>query len=137
MERGGDWKHLAPLRDVRMNDGMGVYSCGLDREVWEGETLFTAITLARWEVEVCLPPCILFFWVNFYLFVYLCLVLSASASRFICCFVFSHPLVIVFRTFFAHSSTLFVFISLQLCLPSGVCSSFSLALASVSAMLSK
>lgn len=45
MECGGDWKHLAPLRCVRMNDEMGVHSCGLDGEVWEGETLFTAITL--------------------------------------------------------------------------------------------
>ena len=45
MECGGDWKHLAPLRYVRMNDEMGVHSCGLDGEVWEGETLFTAITL--------------------------------------------------------------------------------------------
>lgn len=46
MACGEDWKHLEPLRYVQMNDGMGVYSWGLDREVWEGETLFTAITLA-------------------------------------------------------------------------------------------
>lgn len=75
MERGGDWKHLAPLCYVRMNDGMGVYSCGLDTEVWEGETLFTAIILPLWEVEVCSPPCILFFWVNFLSF---CLPLFGS-----------------------------------------------------------
>lgn len=37
MECDGDREHLAPLRYVPMNDGMGVYSCGLDREVREGE----------------------------------------------------------------------------------------------------
>lgn len=46
MECGGDWKHLAPLRYVRMNDGMGGYSGGLDRAVCEGEELFTAIAHA-------------------------------------------------------------------------------------------
>lgn len=48
MESGGDWKHLAPLGDGRMNDGMGVYSCGLDKDVWASETLLAAITLAPW-----------------------------------------------------------------------------------------
>lgn len=61
MECGGDWKHLAPLRYVRMNDGMGGYSGGLDKEVWEGEALFAAIALALRLVEVCLPPCVLLF----------------------------------------------------------------------------
>jgi len=28
------------------DDGVGAYSCGLEREVWEVETLFTAIALA-------------------------------------------------------------------------------------------
>lgn len=56
MECGGEWKHLAPLCYVRMNDGMGGYSCGLGREVWEAETLFTAITLALWEAEASSPP---------------------------------------------------------------------------------
>lgn len=87
MACGGDWKHLALRRYVRMNDGMGVDSWGLHREVWEGEMLFTEITLTLWEVEVCPPPCILFLWINLFLF-YLPLVLS-----------------------FAQSSTPFVFIS--------------------------
>lgn len=52
-------------------------------------------------------------------------------------FVFSHLPVAVFLTFFAHSSTPFVFLSLQLRLPSGVCSSFSLDLVSIGAMANK
>lgn len=86
MECGGDWKHLAPLRYVQMNDGMGVYSCGLGREVWEGETLFAAIALALWEVEVCSPPCVLFLWVNLCLFVYLSLVHCLPPLLLVCFF---------------------------------------------------
>ena len=47
MERGGEREHLAPFCYGWMNDGMEVYSCGLDREVvgvgvgWG----FTSITL--------------------------------------------------------------------------------------------
>lgn len=52
----GDWKHLAPLYYVCMNDGIGFYIWGLGREVWEGEMLFTAIALAFCEVEICRPP---------------------------------------------------------------------------------
>lgn len=52
----GDWKHLAPLCYVCMNDGIGFYIWGLVREVWEGEVLFTAIALAFCEVEICWPP---------------------------------------------------------------------------------
>lgn len=48
-----DWKHLAPLSYVCMNDGIGFYIWGLVREVWEGEMLFTAIVLAFCEVEIC------------------------------------------------------------------------------------
>lgn len=89
MERGGDWKHLAPLCYVRMNDGMGVYSCGPDREVWEVETLFTAITLSlfgRWR-----SARILLFSTSGLIFVYFFLALSASESRLLCCFVFFSP----------------------------------------------
>lgn len=58
MERGGDWKHHAPLHCGWMNDGMGLYSSGLDRGgCMEGETHFTtAITLTPWMVVVCSPP---------------------------------------------------------------------------------
>lgn len=52
----GDWKHLAPLCYVCMNDGIGFYIWGLGREVWEGKMLFTAIALAFCEVEICRPP---------------------------------------------------------------------------------
>lgn len=52
----GDWKHLAPLCYVCMNDGIGFYIWGLVREVWEGEMLFTPIALAFCEVEICRPP---------------------------------------------------------------------------------
>lgn len=73
MECAGDWKHLAPLRYVRMNDGMGVYSCGLDREVCGRVRRSSLQSLsALWEVEVSWPPCILLSWVNLCLFVYLC-----------------------------------------------------------------
>ena len=71
IERGGDWEHLAPLRWGWMNDGMGVYCCGPGREVWEGESLFTSITLA--VVEGGDSParvCIHFSWVNLCLFVW-------------------------------------------------------------------
>lgn len=112
MECGGDWKHLAPLRYVRMNDGMGVYGGGPDREVWEGEALLAAITLSLWEVEVCSPPCVLFSRVNLCLFVYLGLVplLSAFAILFFLTF-----LVVVFLTFFFHSSALCVYVSPAVC----------------------
>lgn len=52
----GDWKHLAPLYYVCMNDGIGFYIWGLGREVWEGEMLFTAIALAFCELKICRPP---------------------------------------------------------------------------------
>lgn len=115
MERGGDWKHLTPLCYGWMNDGMGVCSCGLDTEVWEGETLFTSINLTLWKVEVCSPRCTLFFWVNLCLFVWL------TASPSLCYFVFSHLMVVVFLTFsLIHQPSLCFYLSL----PSGVCLSF-------------
>ncbi len=63
----------SPYSGLSNKDGMGIYSCGLDREVWEGETLFTAITLALWEVEVCTSAFVLPLWVNLCPFVHLCL----------------------------------------------------------------
>lgn len=71
------------------------------------------------------------------IFVFLSTSVWFAASLSFCWFVFSHLPVAVFLTFLAHSSTPFVFLSLQLRLPSGVCSSFSLDLASVGAMVNK
>lgn len=66
MERGEDWIQLGPLHDGRMNDGMEMYNCGLDGEVWEVKTLFyTTIFFSLQELgligdpsafEFCLLP---------------------------------------------------------------------------------
>lgn len=75
-----------------MNDGMGVYSCGLDGELQEGEMLFSAITLALWEVEVQLSRWILLFWMNLCLCVYLCVVHTSVWSLSLCLqFIFLLP----------------------------------------------
>lgn len=136
MECGGDWKHLAPLRYVRMNDEMGVHSCGLDGEAWEGETLFTAITLLSGRRR---SPRLLVFASAGLIFVFLSTSVrlapprSSIASLFFfspsgCCF---HKILF----FFAFSSTPFVLMCLQLCFPSGVCSLFSLGLTSKGVMV--
>lgn len=92
----GNTSHRSAM--AGMNDGMGVYRRGLSREVWEGEALFTAITLALWEVEVCLSCCILFLCVNLCLFEHLCLVHCLSLSL-LFSFFSSYLLLVVFLTF--------------------------------------
>lgn len=107
MACGGDWKHLALLRYVQLSDGMEVGSWGRHREVWEGEMLFTEITLTLWEVEVCLPPCILFLCLPLFFFLSTCLVSCLTLVLLVCFFSLC-----AFLTLFAQSSTHFVFISL-------------------------
>lgn len=93
MERGGDWKHHAPLRCGWMNDRMGLYS-SIGGGGMEGEThSTTAITLTPWTLVVCSPPCILFFWVQcccFFWFLSLFIVVFAfidSLCAFMCLYV--------------------------------------------------
>lgn len=75
MECGGDWEHLALLGCVQMNDGTGVFSCGLDREVWEGEPpTQKSLSLIGGGL---LRPCALFFWVHL-LFLCTCVCLTVS-----------------------------------------------------------
>lgn len=97
MECGGDWKHLAPLRYVRMNDEMGVHSCGLDGEAWEGETLFTAITLLSGRRR---SPRLLVFASAGLIFVFLSTSVRLAPPRSsIASLFFSHLLVVVFIKF--------------------------------------
>lgn len=98
MECGGDWKHLAPLRYVRMNDEMGVHSCGLDGEAWEGETLFTAITLLSGRRR---SPRLLVFASAGLIFVFLSTSVRLAPPRSsIASLFFSHLMVVVFIKFF-------------------------------------
>lgn len=79
-----DWKLLAQLCYICMNDGIGFYIWGLIREVWEGEVHFTAIALAFCEVEICRPPREYSFATFFCVFIQFYVISSASFDFLTC-----------------------------------------------------
>lgn len=107
----GDWKHLAPLYYVCMNDGIGFYIWGLGREVWEGEMLFTAIALAFCEVEICRPPrkCTSFvFLIHFFVVLW-----SFCPGRFFFCPASSSPIMLTLPKIFSSCPLKIIKLSIQ------------------------
>lgn len=90
----GDWKHLALLYYVCMNDGIWFYIWGLVREVWEGEMLFTAIALAFCDMEICRPPRKCFFATFFCVFYPLLCSFMVFLSCFFFCPTLSSPIML-------------------------------------------